>query len=407
MKKIKVLICDDSRIMRKLISNVIEADERIEVVGQAEHGVDCLEKIVQFQPDVVTLDLNMPVMDGLTVLRESKARGLGATFLVVSSLAKKDAQITIDALTEGAIDFILKPSQAFNIASMGKEVIEKILIASMNARKVSEGGGTPGGSAPAEAAPPTPPPAVSAQPGAEAPPAAPGSAPTGAPAAASANLEAAALRMMQQRQQTAAANTASASLQQEQKWSKAEVTIIGGSSGSIQTLVKVIPFLPGSFSRTVIIVLHLPPFFTTQFTQQLSHKCPVPVCEAADGMKVESKRVYLAPGGERNMILQRLDTGDVVFRLIDNDANMLYTPSIDIVMSSTAEAYKKDCRGILISGTGTDGVEGLRSIRNGGGGTFVQDKATAIANQLPFAALKAGVVDKALSIQDMLDLLAV
>ncbi|MBI3893628.1 MAG: response regulator [Candidatus Wallbacteria bacterium] len=116
MKKIKVLICDDSRIMRKLISNVVEADERIEVVGQAENGVDCLEKIVQFQPDVVTLDLNMPVMDGLTVLRESKVRGLNTTFLVVSSLAKKDAQITIDALTEGAIDFILKPSQAFNIA---------------------------------------------------------------------------------------------------------------------------------------------------------------------------------------------------------------------------------------------------------------------------------------------------
>ncbi|MBI3893627.1 MAG: hypothetical protein HY303_19075 [Candidatus Wallbacteria bacterium] len=295
---------------------------------------------------------------------------------------------------------------------MGKEVIEKILIASMNLRKAQDAGSvaTVAAAVQEPAAMPQvtpgeqPPPAVPSEgtPAAAAP-----TQPTGP--AASSNLEAAAMRMMQQRQQTAAAATAStaAGLQVEQKWHKADVSIIGGSSGSIQTLVKVIPFLPAAFERTLVIVLHLPPFFTTQFTQQLSHKCAVPVCEAADGMKVESKRVYLAPGGEKNLVLQRIDTGDVVFRLLENEANMLYTPSIDLVMSSTAEAYKNTCRGILISGTGTDGVEGLRSIRNCGGATYVQDKATAIANQLPFAALKAGVVDKALSIQDMLDLLAV
>ncbi len=404
MKKIKVLIVDDSRIMRKLISSVLETDERLEVVGQAEHGVECLEKVVQLQPEVVTLDLNMPVMDGLTVLRESKARNLKATYLVVSSLAKRDAQITLDAINEGAIDFILKPSQAFNIASMGKEIVEKILIASVQARKMASGEPEPAAPVPTGSIPAT---------GADAPPAdAPASPPPAdAPVAAgqqvSSGLAAAAARMMQQRAQAAAAAAASGPIVVEQKWKRAELNVIGGSSGSIQTLVKIVPVLPAAFEQAVVIVLHLPPFFTTQFTAQLGHKCPVPVVEAADGMVLAGKQVYLAPGGDRNVVIRRREDGQAVFRLVDNDANSMYTPSIDILMASAAETYKAQCRGVLISGTGNDGVEGLRSIRNGGGGTYVQDKATAIANQLPFAALKAGVVDQALSIQDIVDMLSV
>ena len=402
MKRIKVLIVDDSRIMRKLISSVLETDERLEVVGQAEHGVECLEKVVQLQPEVVTLDLNMPVMDGLTVLRESKARNLKATYLVVSSLAKRDAQITLDAINEGAIDFILKPSQAFNIASMGKEIVEKILIASVQARKMAAGepepaAPVPTGSLPAPDAVPADAPAPQPSP----------DAPVAAGQQVSSGLAAAAARMMQQRAQAAAAAAASGPIVVEQKWKRAELNVIGGSSGSIQTLVKIVPVLPATFDQAVVIVLHLPPFFTTQFTAQLGHKCPVPVVEAADGMVLTGKQVYLAPGGDRNVVLRRREDGQVVFRLVDNDANSMYTPSIDILMSSAAETYKAQCRGVLISGTGNDGVEGLRSIRNGGGGTYVQDKATAIANQLPFAALKAGVVDKALSIQDIVDLLSV
>ncbi|MBI4869937.1 MAG: response regulator [Candidatus Riflebacteria bacterium] len=404
MKKIKVLIVDDSRIMRKLISGVLEADERVEVVGQAEHGVECLEKVVQLQPDVVTLDLNMPVMDGLTVLRESKARNLATTYLVVSSLAKRDAQITLDAITEGAIDFILKPSQAFNIGQMGREIIEKILIASVNAKKMAAQPAETSGAPDASPAPVAETPAA----GTPVAPAGTGTAPSATSRLASLSstqLAEAAARMMQQRQQTAAAAAAGAT-PEKPAFPKADLTVIGGSSGSIQTLVKIVPFLPAAFGSAVVIVLHLPPFFTTQFTLQLSHKCPIPVQEAADGMTFEPRKVYLAPGGDKNVIMRRQDDGTVAFKLIENDANSMYTPSIDILMSSVAEIYKGKCRGILISGTGNDGVEGLRSIRNGGGGTFVQDKATAIANQLPFAALKAGVVDKTLSIQDILVMLS-
>lgn len=366
--KIKVLICDDSRIMRKLLGNVVGADDRIDVVGQAENGVDCLEKIAQLQPDVVSLDLNMPVMDGINVLRESKKRQLRTQFLVVSSLAKKDAQITLDALEEGAIDFVLKPSQAFNIAQMGKELIDKIVIVYQHGLKEAKAAGLS----------PAPPQAPAA--GGEA---TPGAAPATSPAAAPA---------------PEAAPPAPAR--------HYEMNVIGGSSGAVQTLLKVIPFLPADFASTIVLVLHLPPFFTTQFTNQLNNKCKVPVEEAASNLPMQAGKIYTAPGGDQNIILEKDPSGQHLFQLIPNDAEALYTPSIDVYMASVADIFGEKSRGFLISGTGQDGVEGLRIIRNSGGSTFVQDKATAIANQLPFAALKAGVAEKAVNIQEMIDLLS-
>lgn len=378
MKKVRVLITDDSNLMRKLLSNIVAKDSRLEVIGTAENGKDCLEKIKSLQPDVVTLDMNMPVMDGLTCLKEAQSQNLRPAFLVVSSLAQKDAQITIDAINAGALDYIPKPSQMLGIGSLEKEIISKIVMVH-EARQEALKSEQKTSAAPA----PTPP-------GRQAPPAVtrpatPAVATASSSTAAPAGVEAA-----------AAAKAAG----------KPKLTIFGGSSGSMRIVQKVAPEVEADFTGVIVFVLHLPAFFTSQLVQALQKACKVPVVEAQNGVPVALKKIYIAPGGDKNLILARNPNGKgVMFQLIENDQMLPLTPSIDVFMKSAAGIFKDACRGVLISGTGTDGVEGLRVIGENRGESYVQDKASAIANQLPLAAWNAGVAKAMLDIPDIVELL--
>lgn len=378
MKKVRVLITDDSNLMRKLLANIVAKDTRLEVVGTAENGSDCLEKIRALQPDVVTLDMNMPVMDGLTCLKEAQARNLKAAFLVVSSLAQKDAQITIDAINAGALDYIPKPSQMLGISSLEKEITSKIIMVhdarqeALKSEAAAEMAQTRPAGPPAFVRPPT----------------SPGSAtPSTAPARPT---------------QSAGPDAAGA----VKPAGKPKLTIFGGSSGSMRVVQKMVPEVPADFSGVIVFVLQLPAFFTSQLVQALQKVCKVPVVEAQHGIPVALKKVYIAPGGDKNLILARNPGGKgVIFQLIENDQMVPGTPSINVFMVSAASIFKDACRGVLISGTGTDGIDGLRSIREQRGESYAQDKASAIANQLPLAAWNAGVVQSMLEINDMVELI--
>ena len=367
MKKVRVLITDDSNLMRKLLSNIVSKDERLEVVGTAENGKDCIEKVKALQPDVVTLDMNMPVMDGLTCLKEAKAQKLDPAFLVVSSLAQKDAQITIDAINEGALDYIPKPSQMLGIGALEKEINSKILNVYDSRQRTLD-------AAAAKAAP-----ARAAR-----------GIPGGSRAAAAA----------------AATATATKPRVVDTKPGKPKLTIFGGSSGSMRIVQKIAPHISPKFTGVVVFVLHLPPFFTSQLAVALKKVCKIPVEEALDGTPVNLRKIYVAPGGDKNLVLGKNPTGKgVVFRLIENDLMLPHTPSIDVFMESASKIFKDACRGVLISGIGTDGIEGLRAIRSNRGETYVQDKTSAVANQLPLAALQAGVATESLDIPELLDLM--
>ncbi|MBI2943343.1 MAG: chemotaxis protein CheB [Candidatus Wallbacteria bacterium] len=364
--------------MRNLLTSIMQKDKEIQVVGGADNGIEALDKIRELKPDVVALDMNMPMMDGLSVLREAKEKSIAASFLVISSLAKENAQITLDAISLGAIDFITKPPQALNIEQLSEEIISKIHVA-YEVRHRPEAPNLPS----ALHDSPQPPPAATAEAAAQqpaSPPAAPAAAPQPAPAAA--------VRPIGRPTPGAV-----------------KITVIGGSSGSIQTLRKIIPYLRSDLASAVALVLPLPPFFVTQFALELAKSSATPVQEVADNMPLELGKVYLCPGGRNNVILADEGGGKIVFRLIENTTDKIYTPSIDVLMESAAVIYRETCRAMLVSGTGSDGVQGLTSVRARGGKTYVEDATSAVAKQLPTAALDAGCVDEALDIAGMLRVL--
>jgi len=498
---VRVLIVDDSNLMRKLLASIVAKDTRLQVVGTAENGADALQKIEQLQPDVVTLDLNMPVMDGITTLREANQRRLSPAFLIVSSLAQKDAQITIDAINEGAVDYIPKPSQMMGMGALEGEIISKIVMCyesrkrtqddpnrtlvqskpSSNPGQVrpaspSAGGSNPGGVRPVArpvggsnpglvrapgAAPGTPlrpagapttstpgmtrpavPAAGGSNPGQVRPPTNPGQ--VRAPGASNpgqvrppgasnpgqvrpASPPAGGSNPGQVRPPTNPGQVRSAqppagppgvvrpppsplaavkpAAPAPAPAGKPKLLIFGGSAGSMQLLQKLIPLIPPTFNGVAVFVLHLPAFFTSQLAVKLKEICPIPVEEAKDGMPVSLKRVYIAPGGNQNLILGKSPTGKgVAFRVIENDGTVTVCPSIDMFMRSAADVFRDACRGILISGTGKDGIEGLRRIKERLGEAYVQDKQSAVANQLVSAALETGVPKKSLQIPEIIEL---
>lgn len=361
---INVLIVDDSRLMRNLLTSIVNKDAEICVLGGAENGVDALEKIKQLQPDVVLLDLNMPVMDGLTLLREARKRELPNSFLVVSSLAKEDAQITLDALSLGAVDYVQKPPQTLNIEQLSDQIIKKVHVA--YDYRLKTGGSWPEG------------PLKTAAEGSE--------------------------QALAEEQRAAEANTvvstAVPGITQTARIDTGDLWIVGGSSGAIQSVRRIVPELRGDFSSTLVVVLPQPPFFITQFVNELMKISKVPVLEAKDGMEVRFGHAYVAPGGRLNLDIEVVD-GKKVFRLIENLAGKVYTPSIDVFMHSAAEVYKDKCHGVLVSGTGDDGVMGLKQIRSHAGKTYVEIQKSAIAYQLPAEALKLNLVDEVVDLPDL------
>jgi two-component system chemotaxis response regulator CheB len=340
--KVRVLICDDSTLVRRLLAKMLETDTGVIVVGEVGNGDECLKKIPECRPDVVLLDLAMPVRDGLATLREARRLALDTRFLVVSTHAEKSAPATLDALREGAVDFVTKAKGMLQMGSIQAETLRKIRAAY-----------DAGESARRAAAP--------AEPAGEA-------------------IEVVEL--------AAEASVA------------AELTVIGGSSGCMQVLPLLLGALPAEPAGAVVLVLKLPAFLTRQLAAQFSTVCPAPIAEAVDGARVEPGRVYVAPGGNRNLVLAR-PGGEIVFRLAETEDPVPDTPSINAAMRSAAEAYGAACRGVLISGSGTDGIEGLRAIRTAGGDTVAQDKGTAVVPQLPLAAVTAGVAQRTLSALDI------
>lgn len=424
MSSVKVLIVDDSNLMRRLLSSIVSKDSRLQVVGTAENGADALQKIKDLKPDVVTLDLNMPVMDGMSTLREAKAQKLPPTFLVVSSLAQRDAQCTIDAINEGAIDYIPKPSQMMGMGALENEIVTKILVCyeaklrnNSGADQASEGSSSPSPAAQPSAPVPEPPVSVqvqqrsvaSASPGASpttSPTASPPASPVEKPIGEQPPPKPQVAPATSQTVDSSAAPAVTPSARPSGPPSRPRINVFGGSAGSMQVLQKLTPQVPATFSGVAVFVLHLPAFFTTQLAIRLKETCAVPVEEAKDGMPLALRRIYIAPGGTKNLVIVRNPAGKgVVFKLVDNDKGGP-TPSIDAFMSSAAEIFRDACRGILISGTGTDGIEGLRRVKERQGEVFVQDKSTALANQLVIAAVDDGVVEKTLRIPEIAALFA-
>ena len=324
MRTVRVLVVDDSALMRKLIPQMLAGDESIEVVGTAMDGSFCLKKIEELKPNVVTLDLEMPGMNGIDTLKEIM-RKHPVPVIVFSSHSTEGASVTMKALGLGAFDFVTKPKDASaHMAETARELIARVKAAADCKLKPRSLPGIP----------PKP----------EKVPA-----PTGAPN---------------------------------------KIVAMGVSTGGPQALEFVLSQLPGDFPGTIVVVQHMPDGFTDMFARRLDEICPLRVKEAQSGDLLLPGRVLVCPGS-RHMKVKRLPLGDIAV-LSDEPRVNGHRPSVDVLMRSVAEEFRGGAVGVLMTGMGDDGAEGLGAIKKEGGMTIAQSEESCVVYGMPKAAIERG-----------------
>ena len=324
MKSVRVLVVDDSALMRKLIPQMLAGDESVEVVGTAMDGTFCLKKIEELKPSVVTLDLEMPGMNGIDTLKEIMRRE-PVPVIVFSSHSTEGASVTMKALGLGAFDFVTKPKDASaHMAETAKELIAKVKAAAECKLRPRMPMGVP----------PKPQKA---------------SAPRGNPS---------------------------------------KVVAIGVSTGGPQALEYLLGQLPGDFSGAIVVVQHMPDGFTDMFARRLDELSPLRVKEAQSGDLLQPGRVLICPGS-RHMKVKRLPLGDIVV-LTDEPRVNGHRPSVDVLMRSVAEEFRAQAVGVLMTGMGDDGAEGLGALKKEGGMTIAQSEESCVVYGMPKAAIDRG-----------------
>jgi two-component system, chemotaxis family, protein-glutamate methylesterase/glutaminase len=321
---VRVLVVDDSALMRKLIPQMLASDRSIEVVGTAMDGNFCLKKIEELKPNVVTLDLEMPGMNGIDTLKEIMRRQ-PVPVIVFSSHSIEGASVTVKALGLGAFDFVTKPKDASaHMMETAKELIAKVKAAAECKLKPRILPGAP-----------VKPEKVSTS----------STAPT-------------------------------------------KVVAIGVSTGGPQAMEYVLSQLPGDFPGTIVVVQHMPDGFTDMFARRLDEICPLQVKEAQSGDLLQAGRVLICPGS-RHIKVKRLPLGDVV--LLTDEARVNgHRPSADVLLRSVAEEFKTNAVGVIMTGMGDDGAEGLGTVKKEGGMTIAQSEESCVVYGMPKAAIERG-----------------
>lgn len=346
MGKIRVLVVDDSALMRKMIPMILSSDPGIEVAGTAMDGVFALKKIRELSPDVITLDLSMPRMDGIETLRHI-VEDFGIPTLMVSSLTHKDAELTLRALEAGAFDFVTKPRDAISvhIKEIGDEIIEKVKAAHENpaagskVKRIKTVGD------------PEPP-------------------------------------MFQGQDESLFSGKA-----------PDEVLAIGISTGGPNALSYLLPQFPKDFPAALLVVQHMPAGFTDMFARRLNAICQIEVREARDGALISAGRALIAPGN-RHLKIKRNPLGTVAVLGNAPPVNG-HRPSVDVLFHSVAAEYGSRATGLIMTGMGSDGVSGIGAIMAKGGLTVAQDEESCLVFGMPKAAIEKRCIKRIVSLEDM------
>ena len=337
--QITVLIIDDSFFMRKLLSDLLESDSGIQVIGKVKNGKEGLQKIKELKPDVVTLDYKMLGWDGIQTLRKIM-KECPTPVIMISAYAKKDAELTLQALEEGAVDYLLKPSGevSWDIEQIKNEIIRRVKTASLV--KVSK-------------------------------------------------LKALLKEKHEKIEKLAFKKTIPL---------PDKIVAIGASSGGPNILKLILRRLPKNFPSAILIVQHMPKVFTGLFAKNLDNVCDIQVKEAEQGEVIQKGIVYIAPGGWHMEVEKKEFSGYFKGVIMLNKLPPIdnLRPSIDILMNSVAEAYKGNAIGVILTGMGQDGVEGIKAINEIGGETIAQDEATSMIFGMPKKAIESGVINEVL-----------
>jgi two-component system, chemotaxis family, protein-glutamate methylesterase/glutaminase len=359
-KKIRVLIVDDSAFMRKVLQSIVGSDPQLEVCGEARDGRDAVTQAEMLKPDVISMDINMPHMDGLQateVIMSSNPRPI----LIVSSESREGAEVTLKSLQLGAIDFVAKPSGGVDLdmSSVKEEICRKLKVAA-KVRVVRT--------------------ATRSKIQSEVASAAPRSEPAKAPGEPRNGQNG--------RSAVAAAVPRGAS--------KFPIVVVASSTGGPATLMKFIPYFPKDFPGAVLLIQHMPGNFTDQFGKQLGEVSQMKVKEAEAGEIIVPGHIYVCPGSHH---LRVSPTGRI--SLDDGPRISGYRPCADLAMESSAEYAGPMTIGVILTGMGNDGSKGAQAVRSAGGHTIAQDENTAVIFGMPQEAIKTGAIDQVLAIESI------
>ncbi len=335
IRKIRTLVVDDSGLIRAMLKNGLTRDPRIEVVDTAGDGIEAIAKIKQHRPDVVTLDVEMPRMNGIGVLERVAGR-VPIAFVMVSTLTKAGANITFEALHKGAFDYVAKPTAVNQTAS--QEFLDRLI------RVVVAGG------------------------------------------LAKSRGQ---LKVLSRQSQGSTAPKLPPC--KERGW----LVGIGISCGGPQTLTKMLPAFPSDFVP-IVITQHMPSPFTTSFAANMDRLCAANVSEAKDGEKIENGRIYIAPGTHHVRVARR--GVDLCIRLDDGPKVSLHKPSVDVMMASIARTCGSRAIGVIMTGMGDDGSRGIVEMHNTGAYTIAQDEESSLVYGMPKSAVATGCVDHSVSL---------
>lgn len=395
MPPLKVLVVDDSSLMRRLLTRLLEATGDFRVLDTAADGEEAVKKICALRPDVVSLDLEMPVLDGLGVLRQVMRR-CPVPVVMLSTHTTKGARATMQALSLGAVDFVAKPERPGFLDVMVAELALKLKTAAMvSFRRLYPSG---------QGAALFPPGGVLLS-----------GAPAGARSEAEKKNEAGRKGeadfekkdLSSGRQKGVPAEPAARLAEKKepcraQTAGRVDLVVVGSSTGGPAALQVLIPSLPANFPAAVVVVQHLPPGFSQSLAEHLNRRSRLPVRHAAAGDPVVPGQVLVAPAG-CDFVFQGGPKSAVV-RLTSCEAPRtpgVFRPSVDGVMTSAAEVYGGSAMGVLLTGMGRDGAKGMAAIRERGGPTIAEDKSTCVVFGMPRAAIEAGAAQKVLPLPEI------
>ena len=365
---IRVLVVDDSSFFRRRVSEILNQDPMLTVVDTAANGQEAIEKTRLVRPDVITMDIEMPVMDGISAVR-AIMKATPTPVLMFSSLTHDGAKATLDALDAGAMDFL--PKRFEDIARSKEEAIQLLQqrVKAIARRRLYR-------------APRTSPAVTTAARGEL--PAAALSQRTRLGGAAAASVSA-----------SAPAVVAAARRSLPRRSGKSyQLLAIGTSTGGPVALQKVLTQLPANFPHPIVLVQHMPGTFTTAFAARLDGLCNITVKEAQDGDQVRPGHAYLAPGGKQMLFEGR--PGATRLRIIDGNDKVNYKPCVDITFASAAKIYGGNVLAVILTGMGADGREGARLLKERGANVWAQDEETCVVYGMPQAVAKAGLATESL-----------
>ncbi|WP_394192009.1 chemotaxis response regulator protein-glutamate methylesterase [Pseudoalteromonas atlantica] len=363
---VKVLVVDDSSFFRRRVSEILEQDKDIEVIGFAVNGREAVDKTSQLRPDVITMDVEMPVLDGISAVKEIMAAN-PTPILMFSSLTRDGATATLDALDAGALDFL--PKKFEDIARNNEDAIKLLQnkVKEIGRRRISRFS--------------RPAPSVSSRtvPSKESP---------------------SRSTVIQPDRTFNRQTSPSPKSEVRASGKKYQIVAIGTSTGGPVALQTILTKLPANFPHPILLIQHMPAAFTPAFAARLNGLCKIKVKEAQQGDKLMPGTAYLAPGGQQMLVEGR--GGNRTLRVFEDDsARITYKPSVDVTFASTAKAYQGDVLAVVLTGMGADGRDGSRMLKQVGATIWAQDEKSCVVYGMPQAVANAGLASADIALDDV------